>query len=178
MTRAIKEQLLLNSFLPRRTILAGGTWLTESPAASDLMPARQMYLWTSSGCRRNQGWAAATIHEEEASLTSFTSASPFAPFFKEDQRQCPERLGWSHLPAQREENCCQNACQLLLSSVCHFTHPFWRWLKGPILGERFFLKEWSGIGPGCPGQWGSPHPWSGSKTVWMWHLGTQFSRHG
>jgi len=29
-----------------------------------------------------------------------------------------------------------------------------------------------------PGQWWSPHPWRGSKTVWMWHLGTWFSRHG
>lgn len=45
MTRAIKEQLLLNSFLPRRTILAGGAWLTESSAASDQLPGRQTYLW-------------------------------------------------------------------------------------------------------------------------------------
>jgi len=40
------------------------------------------------------------------------------------------------------------------------------------------LREWSGVGPGCPGQWGSPHPWRGSDTVWLWHLGTGFSRHG
>ena len=40
------------------------------------------------------------------------------------------------------------------------------------------LREWSGLGPGCPGQWGSPHPWRGSNTVWMWPLGTWFSRHG
>jgi len=25
------------------------------------------------------------------------------------------------------------------------------------------LKEWSGIGAGCPGWWWSPHPWRGSK---------------
>jgi len=39
--------------------------------------------------------------------------------------------------------------------------------------KNSLLKEWSGIGPGCPGQWWSPHPWMGSKTVWMWHF-----RHG
>jgi len=38
--------------------------------------------------------------------------------------------------------------------------------------------EQMGIGPGCPGQWGSPHPWRRSKTVRMWHLGTWFSRRG
>jgi len=47
-----------------------------------------------------------------------------------------------------------------------------------ILGEISLLEEWSGIGAGCPWQWWSPHPWRGSKTVWMWHLGTWFSRHG
>jgi len=47
-----------------------------------------------------------------------------------------------------------------------------------ILGKISLLQEWSGIGPGCPGQWWSPHPWRGSKNVWMWHLGTWFSRHG
>jgi len=31
---------------------------------------------------------------------------------------------------------------------------------------------------GCPGQWWSPDPWRGSKTVWMWHFGTWFIRHG
>jgi len=46
------------------------------------------------------------------------------------------------------------------------------------IGKISFLREWSGVGPGCPGQWGSPHPWRGSKNVWMWHLGTWFSRHG
>jgi len=40
------------------------------------------------------------------------------------------------------------------------------------------LKEWSGLGPGCPWQWWSPHPWRGSETVWMWPLGTWLSRHG
>ena len=47
-----------------------------------------------------------------------------------------------------------------------------------ILGKISFLKEWSGLGPGCPEQWWSPHPWRGSKTEWMWPLGTWFSRHG
>jgi len=46
------------------------------------------------------------------------------------------------------------------------------------LGKISSLEEWSGLGPGCPGQWGSPHPWMGSKTVWMWPLGTWLSRHG
>jgi len=45
-----------------------------------------------------------------------------------------------------------------------------------ILGKISLLREWSGTGPGCPGQWWSHHPWRGSKTVWMWHLGTWFSR--
>jgi len=31
---------------------------------------------------------------------------------------------------------------------------------------------------GCPGQWWSPHPWRGSKNVWILHFGTWFSRHG
>lgn len=56
MTWAIKEQLDLNSFLPRRTILAEETWLTKPAAASDLMTARQMYR-VPSGWRRNQGCA-------------------------------------------------------------------------------------------------------------------------
>jgi len=47
-----------------------------------------------------------------------------------------------------------------------------------ILGKISSLQEWSGIGPGCPGQWWSPHPWRGSKNVWMWHFGTWFSRRG
>ena len=49
---------------------------------------------------------------------------------------------------------------------------------GWISGKISLLKEWPGIGPGCPGQWGSPHPWRGPKTVWMWHFRTWFSRHG
>jgi len=53
-----------------------------------------------------------------------------------------------------------------------------RGCSGWILGKMSFLREWSGVGTGCPGQWGSPHPWRGSNTVWMWHLGTWFSRHG
>ena len=40
-----------------------------------------------------------------------------------------------------------------------------------ILGKMSFLQEWSGTGPGCPEQGWSPHPWRGSKNVWMWHLG-------
>ena len=40
------------------------------------------------------------------------------------------------------------------------------------------LKEWSGTGPGCPGQWWGPRPWRGSKTMWILHFRTWFSRHG
>jgi len=36
------------------------------------------------------------------------------------------------------------------------------------------LKEWSGVGPGCPGQWGSPHPWRGSNNVETWHFRAWF----
>ena len=36
---------------------------------------------------------------------------------------------------------------------------------GWILGKDSSLKERSGIGPGCPGQWWSPHPWRGSENV-------------
>jgi len=32
-------------------------------------------------------------------------------------------------------------------------------------GKMFLLKEWSGIGTGCPGKWWSPHPWRCSKNV-------------
>jgi len=34
-----------------------------------------------------------------------------------------------------------------------------------ILGKFSFLKEWSGIGTGCPGKWWSHHPWRCSKNV-------------
>ena len=62
----------------------------------------------------------------------------------------------------------------------------WYWMAssctrgglGRILGRISFLKEWSGTGPGCPGQWGSPHHWRGSKTMWTWHLWTWLSRRG
>jgi len=47
-----------------------------------------------------------------------------------------------------------------------------------ILGKISLLKEWSDIGTGCPGRWWSHHPWRCSKTVWMWHFRTWFSRHG
>jgi len=46
--------------------------------------------------------------------------------------------------------------------------------SGWRLGKMSVLREWSGLGPGCPGQWGSPHPWRGSDTIWMWPLGTGF----
>jgi len=45
-----------------------------------------------------------------------------------------------------------------------------------MLGKISLLQEWPG--PGCPGQWWSPHPWRGSKNIWMWHFKTRFSRHG
>ena len=47
-----------------------------------------------------------------------------------------------------------------------------------ILGKISLLKEWSGIGTGCPVQWWSPHPWRCPKNVQTWHFGTWFSRHG
>jgi len=46
------------------------------------------------------------------------------------------------------------------------------------LGKISSLQEWSGLGPGCPGRWWSPHPRRGSNTMWMWHFRTWFSRHG
>ena len=46
------------------------------------------------------------------------------------------------------------------------------------IGKNSLLKEWSGIGAGCPEKQWSPHPWRGSKNVWMWHFRTWFSRHG
>jgi len=45
------------------------------------------------------------------------------------------------------------------------------------LGQISLLKEWSGIGTGCPGKW-SHHPWRCSKNMYRWHLVTRFSRHG
>jgi len=36
------------------------------------------------------------------------------------------------------------------------------------------IRHWNS----CPGKWGSPHPWRGSKHMWMWQFGTRFSRHG
>jgi len=47
-----------------------------------------------------------------------------------------------------------------------------------ILGKISLLKEWSGIGTVYPGKWWSYHPWRPSKNMWVWHFGTQFSRHG
>jgi len=49
---------------------------------------------------------------------------------------------------------------------------------GWILGKISLLKEWSGIGTGCPGRWLSYHPWRCSKNMQMCHFGTWFSRHG
>jgi len=34
-----------------------------------------------------------------------------------------------------------------------------------ILGEITLLKQWSGIGTGCPGRWLSHRPWRCSKNV-------------
>jgi len=31
--------------------------------------------------------------------------------------------------------------------------------------KNSLLKEWSGIGTGCPGKWWSHHRWRGSKNV-------------
>jgi len=47
-----------------------------------------------------------------------------------------------------------------------------------ISRKMSLLKERSGTGPGCPGQWWSPLPWRGSNTVWILHFRTWFSRHG
>jgi len=46
------------------------------------------------------------------------------------------------------------------------------------LGKISLLKEWSSIGPGCPGNWWTHHPWRCSKNLQTWHFGTWFSRHG
>ena len=46
------------------------------------------------------------------------------------------------------------------------------------IGKNFLTERVVRLGPGCPGQWWSPHPWRGSKTMWMWPLGTWSSRHG
>lgn len=99
----------MNSFLPWRTILPGGACRTKPSAASDLMPGRRMYLCIAPGWRWNQGCALATICEEEASLTTFSSVSPYRPALlhflkKRGWRQCPECLGWSHFSAPRERN--------------------------------------------------------------------------
>ena len=46
-----------------------------------------------------------------------------------------------------------------------------------VLGEISPLKEWSGIGMGCPGRWWSHHPWKRSRNMEAWHLGTWESEH-
>jgi len=40
------------------------------------------------------------------------------------------------------------------------------------------MEKWSGTETGCPGRWWSPHPGRCSKSLWIWHFGTWFSRHG
>jgi len=76
------------------------------------------------------------------------------------------------LPVITFSSCQRRKGQEEMASSCVRGGSGWR------LGEISFLQEWSGLGPGCPGQWGSPHPWRGSKHVWMWPLGTGLSRHG
>ena len=49
-----------------------------------------------------------------------------------------------------------------------------RWDMGTNVCPGRVVGCWSS----CPGQWGSPQPWGGSKPIWMWPLGTGFSRHG
>jgi len=34
-----------------------------------------------------------------------------------------------------------------------------------ILGKNSLLREWSGIGTGCPRRWWSHHPWRCSKNI-------------
>jgi len=34
-----------------------------------------------------------------------------------------------------------------------------------IFGKISFLKEWPGIGIGCPGKWWSHHPWRSSNNM-------------
>jgi len=46
-----------------------------------------------------------------------------------------------------------------------------------MLGKNSLLKGWSGIEPGCPGQWWSPRPWRGSKNMEIQNFRTWFSRH-
>ena len=46
------------------------------------------------------------------------------------------------------------------------------------VGGKIKSRFLGNCGEGCPGRWGSPHPWRGSKTVRLWHLGTWFSRRG
>jgi len=54
--------------------------------------------------------------------------------------------------------------------------------RGSLLGAKYARAEQAEVSSVvkivCPGQWGSPRAWRGSETVWMWHLGTWFGRHG
>jgi len=47
-----------------------------------------------------------------------------------------------------------------------------------ILGKISLLREWSGIGTGCPARWWSHRPCRCSKNMQMWHFRLWFSRHG
>lgn len=45
---------------------------------------------------------------------------------------------------------------------------------GWILGNKYYLKVWSGTGTDCPQKWWDDHPWKCSKGMWVWHLGLWF----
>ena len=51
------------------------------------------------------------------------------------------------------------------------------------LGSNIFhnsnLIEWGGTGIGCPGKrWSHWSSWRFQRTMWIWHMGTWFSRYG
>jgi len=69
-------------------------------------------------------------------------------------------------PGKMRVSCCPSLDRSLTASSC---------VQGGLdfrLGKISLLKEWSGIGPGCPGQWWILHPWRGSKNMWIWHFRT------
>jgi len=56
-----------------------------------------------------------------------------------------------------------------------------RWCSGRVKGLLLppycqATKEWSGIGPGCPGA--GPQTWRCSQNLWMWPFETWFGRRG
>lgn len=147
MTRAIKEQLLLNSFLPRRTILAGGAWLTESSAASDQLPAvtscESLRLKKELGlCSSHHPWRRSLPHQF---LVCFSFRPALLHFLKKgDQRQCPETLGWSHISALREGDV-ESMLLKCLSAPAWLSVPFYAshlegsersCLHGPLCGSK------------------------------------------